>query len=157
MPKLEKVYDAIEDIHGAPRPSIAVLDLESANAESFTTLAQSIASEFGRLDGLVHNASILGERYAIEQYDAMNGEPYNVGLSDANLTKLELCEEIKQRIPEFVVIEAPIGEDPDKRDYIVSNAKIEATGFQPDWSLGQGIDELIKGYRMLRNARYANV
>lgn len=95
--------------------------------------------------------------HAIEHYETMNGEPFNVGLSDANLTKLELCQEIKARVPEFVVIEAPIGEDPDKRDYIVSNAKIEATGFQPDWSLGEGIDELIKGYRMLRNARFANV
>lgn len=69
--KLEKIYDAIEDIEGAPRPSIAVMDLESANAESYTTLAQSIESEFGRLDGLVLNASILGERYSIEQYDAV--------------------------------------------------------------------------------------
>jgi NAD(P)-dependent dehydrogenase (short-subunit alcohol dehydrogenase family) len=69
--KLEKLYDTIEEIEGAPRPSIAVMDLESANAESYTTLAQSIESEFGRLDGLVLNASILGERYSIEQYDAV--------------------------------------------------------------------------------------
>lgn len=69
--KLEKLYDEIEDIAGAPRPSIAVMDLESANAESYTTLAQSIESEFGRIDGLVLNASILGERYSIEQYDAV--------------------------------------------------------------------------------------
>lgn len=71
VPKLESLYDAIEAIEGAPRPSIAVMDLESANAESYTTLADSIAAEFGRLDGLVHNASILGERFAIEQYDAV--------------------------------------------------------------------------------------
>lgn len=69
--KLEKVYDEIEAIDGAPRPSIAVLDLASANAESYTTLAQSLEDEFGRLDGLVNNASLLGERYAIEQYDAV--------------------------------------------------------------------------------------
>ena len=69
--KLEKIYDAIEEIDGAPRPSIAVMDLESANAESYTSLVQSIESEFGRLDGLVLNASILGERYSIEQYDAV--------------------------------------------------------------------------------------
>lgn len=71
VPKLEKIYDTIEEIDGAPRPSIAVMDLESANAEQYTTLAQSIESEFGRLDGLVLNASILGERYSIEQYDAV--------------------------------------------------------------------------------------
>ena len=69
--KLEKVYDAIEAIGAAPRPSIAVLDLASANSESYTTLAQSIEADFGRLDGLVHNASILGERFAIDQYDAV--------------------------------------------------------------------------------------
>jgi len=69
--KLEKVYDEIEAIDDAKRPSIAVLDLASGNAESYTTLAKSIEDEFGRLDGLVHNASILGERYSIEQYDAV--------------------------------------------------------------------------------------
>ena len=69
--KLEKVYDEIEAINGAARPSIAVLDLASANAENYTTLAKSIEDEFGRLDGLVHNAGILGERYSIEQYDAV--------------------------------------------------------------------------------------
>lgn len=71
VPKLEKLYDTIEAIEGAPRPSIAMMDLESANAESYTTLAQSVESEFERLDGLVLNASILGERYSIEQYDAV--------------------------------------------------------------------------------------
>jgi NAD(P)-dependent dehydrogenase (short-subunit alcohol dehydrogenase family) len=69
--KLEKVYDQIEAIGGAARPSIAVLDLASANAESYTTLASSLEDEFGRLDGLLHNASMLGERFAIEQYDAV--------------------------------------------------------------------------------------
>jgi NAD(P)-dependent dehydrogenase (short-subunit alcohol dehydrogenase family) len=69
--KLESVYDEVEAIEGAPRPSIAVLDLVSANSESYTTLAQSIEQEFGRLDGLVLNASILGERFSIEQYDAV--------------------------------------------------------------------------------------
>ena len=71
VPKLEAVYDQITAIEGAARPSIAVLDLAAANAESYTTLAQSIDDEFGRLDGLVQNASILGERYALEQYDAV--------------------------------------------------------------------------------------
>lgn len=69
--KLENVYDELESIEGAPRPSIAVMDLASANSESFTTLAKSVDEEFGRLDGLVLNAGILGERYTIEQYDAV--------------------------------------------------------------------------------------
>lgn len=69
--KLEKVYDAIEAIEGTVRPSIAVLDLVSANAESYNSLAATIGDEFGRLDGLVHNASMLGDRFSIEQYDAV--------------------------------------------------------------------------------------
>jgi len=95
--------------------------------------------------------------HTIENFDRMSGEPYNVGLSDANLSKLELCSAIRQRIPSFVYLEAPIGEDPDKRDYIVSNAKIERAGFRAACSLDFGIQELMKGYRILRNARYGNV
>lgn len=67
--KLEAVYDAIEAIEGSARPSIAVIDLEKADSIAYTSLAESLEKEFGRLDGLVHNASILGERYALEQYD----------------------------------------------------------------------------------------
>jgi len=96
-------------------------------------------------------------RHGIDNYERMNGQPYNVGLPDANLSKIELCAMIKQHVPSFTYVEAPIGEDPDKRDYIVSNDKINATGFRPDWSLDDGIQELIKGYQMLRNARYSNV
>ncbi len=69
--KLEQVYDEIEALEGAPRPSIAVMDLAGANAHSYETLAASLKDEFGRLDGLVHNAGTLGERYSIEQYDAV--------------------------------------------------------------------------------------
>lgn len=68
--KLEKVYDSIEAMESAPRPSIAVMDLATADSTSYTSLADSIGEEFGRLDGLVHNAGILGDRQAIEQYDA---------------------------------------------------------------------------------------
>jgi NAD(P)-dependent dehydrogenase (short-subunit alcohol dehydrogenase family) len=69
--KLEAVYDAIEAIDGALRPSIAAVDFASANANVYETLSDSLAGEFGRLDGLVHNAAMLGERFAIEQYDAV--------------------------------------------------------------------------------------
>lgn len=95
--------------------------------------------------------------HGIDNFAAMRGRPYNVGLSDANLSKVELCERIKRFVPEFVCLEAPIGEDPDKRDYIVSNARIEATGYKPNHSLDDGIAELIKGYRMIRNSVYGNV
>ena len=95
--------------------------------------------------------------HGIDNFDHMKGEPYNVGLSDANLSKAELCERIKTQIPQFEFLEAPIGEDPDKRDYTVSNEKIEATGFRPEWSLEDGIQELIKGYTTIRNLVYGNV
>lgn len=94
--------------------------------------------------------------HAIDNFDAMQGRPYNVGLSDANLSKLELCAAIQKHVPDFVYLEAPIGEDPDKRDYIVSNERIENTGFRPKVSLNQGIEELVRGYRMVRAARYGN-
>lgn len=95
--------------------------------------------------------------HGIDNFQAMQGRPYNVGLSDANLSKLELCAEIKKQVPNFVYLEAPIGEDPDKRDYIVSNARIESTGFKPEFSLQRGVEELIKGYKMMRNSRFSNV
>src|SRR5215471_6491180 len=82
--------------------------------------------------------------HGIANFEKMKGKPYNVGLDDANLSKLELCAVIKKHLPKFVFLEAPIGEDPDKRDYIVSNARIAATGFRPEWSLERGIQELIK-------------
>ena len=94
--------------------------------------------------------------HAIDNFDKMKNEPYNVGLSDANLSKLDLCAKIKEHIPDFVYLESPIGEDPDKRDYIVSNEKIEKTGFNPMYSLDMGIRELIKGYRIITNSKYSN-
>lgn len=95
--------------------------------------------------------------HALDNYDKMTGQAYNVGLSEANLSKLQLCAKIKEHVPSFAYLEAPVGEDPDKRDYIVSNEKIEATGWRPDWSLDRGIVELIKGYTMLRTQNFVNV
>ena len=95
--------------------------------------------------------------HSIANYDRMNNQPYNVGLSAANLSKLELCARIKQQVPHFVYVVAPMGEDPDKRDYVVSNAKLEATGWAPDWSIDRGIAELVRGFAMLRNNRFGNV
>jgi len=95
--------------------------------------------------------------HALNHYDQMKGEIYNVGLSDANVSKKELCEHIAKQLPDFVYLDAPVGKDPDQRNYIVSNAKIEATGFKQQYSLDVGIAELIKGYTMLRNSLYGNV
>lgn len=95
--------------------------------------------------------------HAINNYNRMKGQIFNVGLSEANVSKLQLCEYIKKKIPDFVYIEAPVGKDPDQRNYIVSNAKLEATGYKTEFSLERGIEELIKGYQMIRNTRYGNL
>ncbi len=96
-------------------------------------------------------------QFGIDNYDEMKGEPYNVGLSSANLSKRQLAEKIKKHLPELYIHSAEIGEDPDKRDYIVSNNKIEALGWKPDHTLDDGIIELIKGFNILRPNRFANV
>jgi len=94
--------------------------------------------------------------HAISNFENMKGNAYNVGLEDANLSKIKLAEEIKKHIPQFVYLEAPIGEDPDKRDYIVSNQKIIKTGFNMKWSLSRGIKELIKGFSVLKQNTFGN-
>ncbi len=96
-------------------------------------------------------------QHGIINFDSMRGQIYNVGLSDANVSKKELCERIQKHLPNFTFIEAPVGKDPDQRNYIVSNEKIEATGFMPINTLDMGIAELIKGYVMIKNSRYGNV
>ena len=95
--------------------------------------------------------------HGIANFDSMKGRPYNVGLSEANLSKFELCERIRREIPDFVFLDAPVGEDPDKRDYIVSNQRIEGTGYKPIHSLELGLRELVKGYAMLRNTIDSNL
>ncbi len=95
--------------------------------------------------------------HCVEHFDIMKNQTYNVGLSDANLSKLELCEEIKKQIPQFVFLESKIGEDKDKRNYIVSNEKIEKTGFKPQVSLQDGIAELLKGYQVIKRNDFTNI
>ena len=96
-------------------------------------------------------------QHAIANFDKMKGQVYNVGLSDANVSKKELCERIQKQVLDFVFLDAPVGKDPDQRNYIVSNAKIEATGYKQMYSLDMGISDLIKGYTMIKNTRYGNV
>ena len=95
--------------------------------------------------------------HAINNFEKMKNEAYNVGLSDANLSKMELCEEIKKHVPDFYFTEAQVGEDPDKRNYIVSNEKIERAGFKPEWGLERGIKELIKGFKIVKRNQHANI
>ncbi len=96
-------------------------------------------------------------QHALNNNESMKGEIFNVGLSDANVSKKELCEIIQKQIPDFIYIDEKIGKDPDQRNYIVSNRKIEATGFSQKVSLENGISELIKGYTMIKNSKYGNV
>lgn len=95
--------------------------------------------------------------FAIDHFDRMKGEAFNLGLSSANLTKRQLAEKIKLYVPEFHLISAAVGEDPDKRDYLVSNEKIESLGWSPDYSLDDGIQELLKSFQILRPNKFANV
>lgn len=95
--------------------------------------------------------------HGIENYEKMKGEAYNMGLSSANLTKRQLAETIKKFVPDFYIHSASIGEDPDKRDYLVSNAKLEATGWKPDVSLEEGIEELLRAFAMMKVNAFANV
>ena len=95
--------------------------------------------------------------HSINNFNKMKGEIYNVGLSDANLTKLELCQMIKKKLPDFVILEENIKKDEDQRNYIVSNDKVEKTGFIPEYSIDFGIEELIKGYSYLKKIGHSNV
>lgn len=95
--------------------------------------------------------------HGIANFERMKDRPYNVGLDDANVSKLELCRTIQRLIPHTVYFESSLGEDPDKRDYIVSNARILSTGYRPDWSLEDGIRELVKAYTMMGSAGFSNV
>jgi len=95
--------------------------------------------------------------FTIEHFDEMKGETYNVGLNEANLSKEELALEIKKQIPNFYITSAEIDSDPDKRNYIVSNDKINAKGFFAKHSIEQGVRELIVGYKILSRRAYTNL
>jgi nucleoside-diphosphate-sugar epimerase len=95
--------------------------------------------------------------FGLDNYEKMQGQSFNVGLNSANLSKLELCEKIKEHVPDFYIHCSPVGQDPDKRDYIVSNEKIESLGFRPAYTLDDGIEEMLKAYRLIRANQFANV
>jgi nucleoside-diphosphate-sugar epimerase len=96
----------------------------------------------------IRDVAIVFEKM-IEEYPLHSGEVYNVGLSNANLTKQELCESIKQQIPSLQIFHNDNFQDPDKRDYVVSNQKLESNGWNPQYTLEDGIEELIKTYTIL--------
>ncbi len=94
--------------------------------------------------------------FALKNFANLKGEIYNIKLKDINLTKRQLCQVIQKQIADFIYLESPISEDPDKRDYIVSSKKIEQKGFKATFSIEDGIKELIKGYQIIRKTEYSN-
>ena len=94
---------------------------------------------------------------ALKYEQEFSNEIFNVGLSEANISKIELCKKIQELIPSFTFLEAPLGKDPDQRNYIVSNSKIEGLGFKPSVSLTDGISELQKGLIMFNHKPFSNV
>jgi nucleoside-diphosphate-sugar epimerase len=95
--------------------------------------------------------------FAINNHDKVSGQIFNFGLSSANISKVDLCEEIKLQIPDFVYLEAPFSKDPDQRNYVVSNRKIELAGITAQISLSEGINELIKGMSMFSVNNFSNI
>jgi len=98
--------------------------------------------------------------FCIEHYSSMKKDVYNVGLSDANLTKAELASAIKKQIPNLVIKEDDYKSDADQRNYIVSNEKLESCGWRPNHSIDEGIQELLKGYKMVikfNNKNFTNL
>lgn len=140
----------------SPRMRIDLLVNDFVYRAVFDKTAVIFQGEFKR--NYIHIRDAAGAFiYAIEHFDEMKGKPYNCGLSSANLNKIELCEKIKEHIPDFVYLEASVGEDPDKRDYIVSNERLEKAGWKPRYSLDDGIEELKKVYTIIKKNQYSNI
>jgi nucleoside-diphosphate-sugar epimerase len=94
---------------------------------------------------------------ALDNEKDFKGEIFNVGLSEANISKIELCREIQSIIPAFTYMEAALGKDPDQRNYVVSNQKIERLGFKPTVTLRSGLEELVKGLKMFNQKPFSNI
>lgn len=95
--------------------------------------------------------------FGVNNLDKVKGQIFNFGLSEANISKQQLCERIKNQLPDFTFQDAPLAKDPDQRNYIVSNKKIEAIGMKAKVTLDEGISELIKGLGMFTSYPYTNL
>ena len=123
-----------------------------AHADRFIVLFES---HFRR--NYIHVRDVAGTfLHGIDNFEQMKGNTYNVGLSSANLSKMDLCLCIKKQVTDFHIMENEFALDPDKRDYIVSNAKMEATGWKPQYTLDDGIAELLRAYRFMRMNNFNN-
>ena len=106
----------------------------------------------------IHVQDICGAiQHTIKNWDIMKGQVYNVGLSSANLTKHQLATKVASLVGGVEVVDVKSHADPDKRDYVVSNAKLEATGWKPVLTLDDGINELVKAYRIIKRNQHGNI
>ena len=98
--------------------------------------------------------------FMIENYERCNNNAFNVGLTEANCTKLQLAQKIQKFVPDLVIVENNFKEDFDQRNYMVSNSKLESLGWLPNFTLEDGIKELIKGYQIItkfKNKDFTNL
>ena len=139
----------------SPRPRLDLL-VNDFTYRAFYDKAIVLFEAHFKRNYLHINDAIDGFLFAIENQN-LKGDCYNLGYSEANLSKLELCELIKKYVPKFVYHCSEIGEDPDKRNYIISNAKIESKGFKAVRSVDLGVQELLKALPFLKRKEFANI
>lgn len=139
----------------SPRPRLDLL-VNDFTYRAFYDKAIVLFEAHFKRNYLHINDAIDGFLFAIENFN-LKGDCYNLGYSEANLSKLELCNLIKKYIPQFVFHCSEIGEDPDKRNYIISNSKIESKGFKAVRSVDQGVQELLKALPFLKRKEFANI
>ncbi|MBI96759.1 NAD(P)-dependent oxidoreductase [uncultured Prochlorococcus sp.] len=139
----------------SPRPRLDLLVNDFTYRAYFDKTVVLFEAEFKRNYLHIEDAAD-GFRFAIKNPNLM-GNCFNLGYSEANLSKRELCEEIKKVIPDFVYLISEIGSDIDKRNYIVSNQKIEDAGFKAKRDLSTGIKELVKALPLLKRTQFANI
>ena len=101
--------------------------------------------------------AINGFIFALENFERLKNNTYNLGLSSANITKMDLCHLIKEKIQDFYIVDHDFAKDPDQRDYLVSNQKIEDAGYAASTSLSSGIDELIRSYSFIKEMNFRNI
>jgi nucleoside-diphosphate-sugar epimerase len=139
----------------SPRPRLDLLVNDFTYRAFYDKAVVLFEADFKRNYLHVQDA-VDGFVFAINN-PSLRGQCFNLGYSEANLSKKELCQLIQKALPDFVYLISEIGEDVDKRNYIVSNAKIEAQGFKASRSVESGVDELIKALPLLKRTQFANI
>lgn len=140
----------------SPRMRIDLLVNDFVHKAFFEKTLVLFESSFKR--NYIHIRDVAGAfHFALHNYEKLKNNIYNVGLSDANLSKKELCELIKKFLPETLIVENEFKKDPDQRNYIVSNEKIEKAGFKPKFSLEDGVQELISYFKTQKKYNYGNI